>query len=76
MKKLRKMDSTGDTVIEFDEAEASAKATQEAKALFERMMAGGGAVFAIGKTGEADTQVRKFQDLAHDNVIVPKIVGG
>ena len=76
MKKLRKMDSSGDTVIEFDETEAQAKATQEAKALFERIASDGGAVFKIDKTGQADGRVKRFEDLAEDNVIVPRIVGG
>lgn len=77
MKKLRMMDSTGDTVIEFNEAEAKAKATLEAKALFERMAEGAGAVFAVNRgEGKADKRVTSFKDLEADNVVVPRIVGG
>lgn len=76
MKTLRVMDSTGDTVIEFDEAKADAKATIEAKALFERMTKAGGAVFTVGKGATGDMRVTDFKDLAEDNLIVPKIVGG
>lgn len=51
MKKLRVMDSSGDTIIEFDETEATAKAAEEAKALFDRLTAKGGAVFAVNRGG-------------------------
>ena len=77
MKTLRKMDSTGDTVIEFDELAADAKATIEAKALFARMAAGGGAVFAVNRgEGQPDKRVTNFNDLEADNLVIPRIVGG
>lgn len=74
-KKLRVMDSSGDSRITFNPAEAEAKATLEARALFDRMQAGGGAVFAYDKTGEP-TRVKDFNDLAEDNIVVPRIVSG
>lgn len=76
MKKLRVMDSSGDTVIEFDEAEVTAKATEEARALFERLSARG-AVFAVNRgEGKADKRVTNFDELEADNLAVPRIVGG
>lgn len=76
MKKLRMMDSTGDTVIEFDEAQLEASATKEAQELFARM-ADKGAVFAVNRgAGQADKRVTNFNELEADNIAVPRIVGG
>ena len=77
MKTLRVMDSTGDTVIKFDEAQADAKATQEAKELFERMTKKSAAVFSINRgKDKSDKRVTNFSELEQENVIVPLIVGG
>lgn len=77
MKKLRVMDSSGDTVVEFDETEATTKARDEAKALFERLMEKGAAAFAVNRdAGETDMRVTNFNDLEAENIIVPRIVGG
>ena len=77
MKKLRVMDSSGDSVIEFNELEAEASATKEAQALFERMTVKSAAVFAVNRgVGEPDKRVTNFNELEQDNVIVPLIVGG
>lgn len=76
MKKIRKMDSTGDSVIDFNPAEAEAAATKEAKALFERIGKEGGSVFALDDKGDAAGRVTNFDNLAEDNVVVPRIVGG
>ena len=77
MKTLRVMDSTGDTVLKFDETEATAAAASEAKALFERMTGKGAAVFAVNRgEGQPDKRVKNFNELEQDNVIVPAIVGG
>ena len=51
MKKLRLLDSSGDTVIEFDEIEATVKARDEARALFERLREKGAAIFAVSRGG-------------------------
>ena len=77
MKKLRLMDSTGDSVVEFDPAQADADVTREAKALFERLTKQGAAVFTVAGGGEvSDRKVTNFDELADENVIVPRIVGG
>jgi hypothetical protein len=77
MKKLKLMDSSGDTVLEFDEAQAEAAATLEAKALFERMAAKGAAVFSVNRgEGQPDLRVKDFEQLGSENVIVPAIVAG
>lgn len=77
MKTLRLMDSSGDAVIDFDETEATAKARDEAKALFEKLTGKGAAVFAVSRgEGQADKRVKDFNDLERENVIVPAISGG
>lgn len=77
MKTLRVMDSTGDTVLKFDESEATVKAAAEAKALFDRMTGKGAAVFAVNRgEGKPDLRVKNFNELEADNVIVPAIQGG
>ena len=77
MKTLRVMDSSGDSVVEFDEAQATSAATLEAEALFNRLTTKGAAVFAIGRgVGAPDKRVTNFNDLEQDNLIVPKIAGG
>ena len=77
MKKLRLLDSSGDTVIEFDETEATTKARDEAMALFGRLAEKGAATFAVNRgAGEPDKRVTDFNDLENDNIIVPRIVGG
>lgn len=77
MKTLRVMDSTGDTVLAFDETDAMQGAANEAKALFERMKKKGAAVFAINRgEGKTDKRVKDFSELEQDNVIIPAIQGG
>lgn len=77
MKTLRVMDSSGDTVLKFDESETTASAAAEAKALFERMTGKGAAVFAVNRgDGKPDLRVKNFNELEADNVIVPAIQGG
>lgn len=74
-KTLRKMDSTGDSVIEFDTDDA--KATNEARALFDKLTEQASAVFAVNRAGgEPDKKVRNFDELEESNIVVPAIVGG
>ena len=76
MKKIRVMDSTGDTVIEFDET-VKDKATLEAEALFDRLTKNSAAVFAVNRgEGQPDKRVTNFNELGEENIIVPRIVGG
>lgn len=77
MKTLKLMDSTGDSPITFDETDLSdTKATDEARALFERMTGKGAAVFAVNRGGLPDKRVKDFGELEQENVIVPAIVSG
>ena len=78
MKTLRVMDSSGDSVIEFEPGvEMVNKAEKEARALFDRMTKKGAAVFAVNRgEGKPDVRVRDFNALEQDNVIVPAIIGG
>lgn len=71
---LMVMDSSGDTRIEFEPAEVDAKATKEAKELFDRLTAGGARAFQIGE--KSDKIITNFNDVQGEVVIVPRIVGG
>lgn len=76
-KVLKVMDSTGDTVIEFDDTETKSKAAEnEARALFDRLTSKGAAVFAVNRGPAGDKRVTNFNDLEVENVVVPLIVGG
>lgn len=84
MKKLRVMDSSGDSggipgrpPLEFDDTEATATVRAEANALFERLTGAGAVTFAVNRGGaEPDKRVTDFNDLEAENIIVPRIVGG
>lgn len=76
-KTLRVMDSTGDTVVEFEtDAAIASKAEMEARALFDRLTSKGAAVFAVNRGEGGDKRVRNFNDLEAENVVIPLIVGG
>lgn len=73
MKTLRVMDSTGDSMVKFEDESSTA----EARALFERMTGKGAAVFAVNRgDGQADKRVKDFDALESENIIVPAITGG
>ncbi len=72
MKTIRKMDSTGDTAITFDEQQAQSTTTLEAQALFDRLTK----VEKASVFTKDGRRVERFEDLAKENVIVPKLVGG
>ena len=78
MRRLKLMDSSGDTMIEFEPGvEMASKAEMEARALFERMTGKGAAVFAVNRgEGKPDLRVTDFRALEDENLIVPPIVGG
>lgn len=82
MKKiLRRLDSTGDTAIEFDpdvKTKPASKATDEARALFERLTAKEGAIaFNVNRgDGKPDEKITKFGQIENETILVPKIVGG
>lgn len=75
MKKIRRLDSSGDTVVEFNEADA--KAAAEAKALFEKLMGEGRVPFAVNRAnGEPDKKLTSFDQVENDTVFIPRIQGG
>jgi hypothetical protein len=77
MKVLRKLDSSGDTVIEFDETAATEAARKEAEALFERARQQGGAAFKVHRAnGLPDERATDFGTLENETILVPRIVGG
>ena len=81
MKKVLKvMDSSGDTQVTFDtetDAKDATKGTTEAKALFDRLIGKGAAVFAVNRgDSQSDKRITNFNDLEAENVVVPLIIGG
>jgi hypothetical protein len=76
MKKVLKvMDSSGDSSVAFD-SDVQDAAQSEARVFFDKLMAKGAAVFAIGQDGKGDQRARDFNELAAENVVVPRISGG
>jgi len=77
MKTLRVLDSSGDRVVEFDDTAAWAGHREQAKALFERLLAGGSTAFKINRgQGMPDEKVTDFAALENETVVVPRVVGG
>jgi hypothetical protein len=75
VKKIRRLDSSGDTVLEFNETDATA--TAEAKALFERLMGEGRVPFAVNRgEGKTDQKLTSFDQVESDTVFIPRIQGG
>lgn len=75
MKTIRRLDSSGDTAVRFDEADAIA--TAEAKALFEKLMGEGRVPFAVNRaSGEPDKKLSGFGEVENDTVFIPRIQGG
>ncbi len=76
MKTLRILDSSGDSVITFDNRDA-ASVEKEAQALFERLLASGAVAFKVNRgEGKPDEKVTDFAELEDETVIVPRIIGG
>jgi hypothetical protein len=74
MKKVLKvMDKTGDSSVEFD-TDVQNEALSEGRKLFDSIMAKGSAVFRVN--GKESEQVRSFDELGEENVVVPRITGG
>ena len=75
MKTIRVMDSSGDSVINFNEADAKAKA--EAQELFAKLLGAGGTAFKVNRAnGKPDEKVVDFRALENETIIIPRIVGG
>jgi len=77
MKTLRVLDSSGDRIVEFDDTAASTECREQAKALFERLLAGGSTAFKVNRgNGIADEKVTNFAALENETIVVPRVVGG
>lgn len=75
MKKIRKLDSSGDAVLEFNPTDE--KAAAEAKALFDRLMGEGRVPFAVNRgEGKTDLKLTNFDQVEDDTVFIPRIQGG
>lgn len=77
MKTLRLLDSSGDRMIMFDDGAKWDTARAEAKAMFERALAGGAVAFKVNRgAGSADEPVRDFAALDNETILVPRVTGG
>ena len=77
MKTIRILESTGDRVLTFDEANAMSSARVEARAVFERMLADGYIAFKVNREdGQSDVRATDFSALENETILVPRIVGG
>lgn len=76
MARIRRLDSTGDTKIEFDPF--TTNDCKEALALWNSVVGKGGAAFRVSPGGEADEKLVEFSQIgtADEVVLVPAIVGG
>jgi len=78
MKKIRILDKTGDTEIDWDDSAVTADAKALAEAAFEKAQQGGTAVLTKRANGGEDMIIRKFSDI-EDNaeaIFIPAIVAG
>lgn len=71
---IKTMDRTGDTRVEFDLADPEAKAAAEKAIADARKRAD--LIVTVPADGKQGEVVRKVEDLAVENVVVPAIVAG
>lgn len=77
MKMLRVLDKSGDSVLEFTEADA--EATAKAKAVFDDWMKKKLAAFSTKRpNGEPDQKITSFDQIEEgaETILVPAIVAG
>lgn len=81
MAKLRVLSSRGDTVVEWDEHKVEVgdpdalAAVREAERIFEEQRARGATAFVVTPNQPA-VRIDKFDPLAEQVVIVPRVAGG
>lgn len=79
MKMIRVLDSSGDTVIEFDETQATAAQQAESKAVFDKWMAGKGAAFLTNRSNKRpDLKITNFGQIEDgaETILVKQITAG
>lgn len=79
MKMLRLLDKSGDTVIEFDETEATAEQAAKAKATFDDWMKKKLPAFLTKRaSGAPDLKITSFDQIESgaETILVPAIVAG
>ncbi len=78
-KMLRILDSTGDTVIEFDETEATAEQMAKARQVFDDWMSKKRTAFLTKRPGgKPDEKITSFDQIeaGAETILVPQIVAG
>lgn len=74
MKRLKVMDRSGDSVVEFEEADPMALA--KAQVVMDECLARGGAVFKVDpKTNEGE-KITRAEQVENEALVVPAITAG
>lgn len=78
MKKVRILDKTGDTEIDFDDSAVTAEARALAEAAFTKAQKGGTAVLTKRANGGEDKIIRSFNEIEDgaEAIFIPAIVAG
>lgn len=78
MKKIRILDKTGDTEIDFDDSEVTTQARELAQAAFEKAQKGGTAILTKRAAGAPDKVIRSFNEIEDqaEAIFIPAIVAG
>lgn len=72
---LRILDSSGDTVVKYNDADAAAKA--EAQALFDRLTTKGHRFINVNRAdGKENEIVHRFSEIENEAIAIVPVVGG
>lgn len=78
MKKIRILDKTGDTEIDFDDSAVTADARKIAEAAFDKAKKSGTPILTKRQGGQPDMVIRKFSEIEDgaEAIFIPAIVAG
>ena len=81
MSKMRILSSLGDTVIEWDTAQAgtdavAAKALKDAERIFREARQRGATAFRVDAPEKPAERIDKFDKFAEQIIVVPRVAGG
>lgn len=75
MKKMRILDSTGDSVIEWDDSQELADKKAEAQEAFDKAMKAAGFAFDVTHKSEGRSEIiRDFSKLGDETILVPRAI--
>lgn len=74
MQKLKVLDRSGDSVVEFDKADPEALA--KAQAVMDKCLAKGGVVFKVDPETKEGEKITRADQVENEALVVPAIVAG